>query len=780
MSIAHRASPAKRVAVLSAFLAATFFATDGGAARAAGSGAKPGAGLAQVVPADTIALFSLPDLPATTQDLRSLPIGKIAAEPSVREFLSGPLQMLSETMRAQAARAEQASGMPWVKLYESLGKVRSLEVALTRLAVPETSESVARMLVGEFGLALRVDAGEAWPAVRAVLEKGLEMGEDLAVVRESGSAGDAFVRVTHEEPPITASLFWKEEGTEIYFALASTPTGLVDDLWKRVVRDGDAPSLATDPEYLACARRCGADEGAEVRGFVRFQPLFDYCLSALGIAAREAEDLPPFLHPGPVNGILQVLGLRGMRAIAFASTASGEHSVNEVYVHAPAPRRGLLGMGDGAPVDRALLRHVPADATAFSVGRVGLANLWDTLEEALPSLGGDVEAKVREALDLFEAENGVEVREDLLASLGDAYVAYSLPTKGIMTVPEQAILVRLVDAERFERAANAFADALAGMTDVLKLKEREYEGTNIRSFSITRIPGGKDIGGQPNPLSGMTPFLSLLSPSYAVVKQKDDSGKVVGGTLLVSMNSTSLRRSIRRLGGEPAGGAESIEGYQRFAAQVPEKVSALSYSDDRSEIGVVYAMVTSFVPMVAASVGPNLPFDLNALPPADAITRHLFGEVSYTVADGEGIYSRSFSPWGVDTMALLTGGIAGGAAALLAARFEEVSRPVTYPVSPHKTEDPTQIARRDLRDLKAGIGVYRLEHGSYPPSLEVLLEKTPEYPDGLLLDRAEVPADPWGNAYVYEVLEKGAAYRLRSVGKNGKDESGEGDDVVER
>lgn len=761
-----------------ALLAGLAFLVGDSPAQAAPAGANSTEGLARHLPADTIALLSVPDLGRTLNDVRSLPIGKIAAEPSVRDFVEEPLGKLSAAIREQLAEAESGTGMPWIQVYESLGRVRSFEVALTRLGIREAGEDVE----GEFGVAARLDTGEAWPAFRAFLEKGLEKAreEGLSVSRESAAGGGSFVRVVREEEGGAGSVLWREEGTEVYVVLASSSTGLVDDLWSRVSRAQSAPSLAADSEFLACTRRCGAGGGAEMRFFLRVAPLLDAIVSGLRIAEEEEEDLPAFLHPQPVDRVLQVLGLRGLRACAFATTAAGDHSVNESYVLAPVPRRGLLGTCDGAPVDRALLRRVPAEATSFSVGRAGLANLWDTFEEALSAIGGEVEKDVRAALDRFEKENGLEVREDLLASLGEEYVSYSLPTKGLMSVPEEAVLVRLVDPDRFERAANALTDALVEMTDVVKLKEKEYEGTNLRSFSITKIPGGESFGGDPNPLAGIQPLLALISPAYAVVKEKDESGAVAGGTFVLSMSATGLRRAIHRLGSEPGEGAIAIEGYGRFASQVPEKVSALSYADHRSEIGAVYAMVTSFVPMIVSAAGKDLPFDLNSLPPGDAITSHLFGSVSYTVADDEGIYSRSFSPFGVDTAGFLAGGIACGAAALVAMRYEAASPPVTYPVPSGQAEDPEEAARRDLRDLKAGIGVYKLERGAYPPSLEALLEKTPDYPDGLLGGRTVVPKDPWGHAYVYEILSSGASYRLRSAGRNGKDEAGEGDDVVGR
>jgi hypothetical protein len=45
-----------------------------------------------------------------------------------------------------------------------------------------------------------------------------------------------------------------------------------------------------------------------------------------------------------------------------------------------------------------------------------------------------------------------------------------------------------------------------------------------------------------------------------------------------------------------------------------------------------------------------------------------------------------------------------------------------------------------------------------------------------------VPVDGWGNLYIYQLLSADSRppYQIYSTGKNGTDESGDGDDVVSR
>jgi general secretion pathway protein G len=88
-------------------------------------------------------------------------------------------------------------------------------------------------------------------------------------------------------------------------------------------------------------------------------------------------------------------------------------------------------------------------------------------------------------------------------------------------------------------------------------------------------------------------------------------------------------------------------------------------------------------------------------------------------------------------------------------------------------------ARADLASVVQALDLYRLDNGVYPTTdqgLEALVERPAAppppkawRPEGYL-DR--VPADPWGNAYVY-VLAGPQRFTLKSLGSDGV-EGGEG------
>lgn len=84
----------------------------------------------------------------------------------------------------------------------------------------------------------------------------------------------------------------------------------------------------------------------------------------------------------------------------------------------------------------------------------------------------------------------------------------------------------------------------------------------------------------------------------------------------------------------------------------------------------------------------------------------------------------------------------------------------------------------DMKAVEQALNLYRLDTGGYPTTTQGLdaLVHRPESapvpktwnPNGYL---ERVPADPWGNTYVY--LSDGARYTLRSLGADGA-EGGDG------
>lgn len=84
-------------------------------------------------------------------------------------------------------------------------------------------------------------------------------------------------------------------------------------------------------------------------------------------------------------------------------------------------------------------------------------------------------------------------------------------------------------------------------------------------------------------------------------------------------------------------------------------------------------------------------------------------------------------------------------------------------------------AMSQISALEAALDAHRLDVGSYPDSLEGLIENIDDRAawNGPYL-RRDVPLDPWGNNYVYE--SRGGDFSLISYGPDGE-EGGSDDDA---
>jgi general secretion pathway protein G len=93
-----------------------------------------------------------------------------------------------------------------------------------------------------------------------------------------------------------------------------------------------------------------------------------------------------------------------------------------------------------------------------------------------------------------------------------------------------------------------------------------------------------------------------------------------------------------------------------------------------------------------------------------------------------------------------------------------------------RTEQAKRAAA--MADIEANISsaldLYEIDHGSYPDNLDVLLEKK-EWKGPYLKKKA---IDPWGHPYKYVSPGAHGDYDLYSFGKDGVDNNGEGDDII--
>ena len=92
----------------------------------------------------------------------------------------------------------------------------------------------------------------------------------------------------------------------------------------------------------------------------------------------------------------------------------------------------------------------------------------------------------------------------------------------------------------------------------------------------------------------------------------------------------------------------------------------------------------------------------------------------------------------------------------------------------------TDTATLQIAEFGAGLDLFHLEVGRYPTTEEGLLSLSEEPAgvanwNGPYLKKNDIPADPWGNAYLYNAPGEHRDYDLYSLGRDHAD-GGEGED----
>jgi hypothetical protein len=261
------------------------------------------------------------------------------------------------------------------------------------------------------------------------------------------------------------------------------------------------------------------------------------------------------------------------------------------------------------------------------------------------------------------------------------------------------------------------------------------------------------------------------------------------------LTSTRAKKEIKRLQdlaapADPSAAAPAETGDEPAPqaihvarALAPADATAVGYMDWAQLFAGGYEGGKAMLALMGGRL--ELPFDPTLLPEAELFTQFYEPSFYWTRVGQDGVYSRGESSIGPEA-ALGILGAAGLASFIvkdaIGPKPPQASSPpkaVEAPLEPAVLEPEAQLeaTRKTLRFLATRLAVYKLEAKRYPARLEDLLLPTASFPRGFL-DGRELPRDSWKNAFSYSATADGSDYRLWSMGPDGVDQSGEGDDLV--
>ena len=414
------------------------------------------------------------------------------------------------------------------------------------------------------------------------------------------------------------------------------------------------------------------------------------------------------------------------------------------------------------PLDQAWVADLPSDAMLTYASRIdmpGLVEQFQTEIEALPVLLGQ-----GTGFDSGELAEMTGLMSDLLSGLGPRFRLSVQPIVG-PALPATLCWVDCSDPEgfrtRFEQIGNKLGEMLPGVsvrTRDYRVKNKETGERTSFQYTTLNIPTDQLPG-----------LLSLIVPKLSFTAFENE--------LLFSLSNTVLKSELKRLyrGPKPEPrnlfadhGIRMAENSQSlFVFNWPEMLSKL--------LGVAK--------LLGGAVASNIGFDMANLPSYEVPGRYLKATVHQHRVTDQGVIREHVSSFGpLSWLGILGGALYLGVGQMIPAQ--------AMPVTPQRNvrakegsaqreqEADSQVESTEsaLKDLKSAIAIFEIDRGEVPDGLLGLVETNERYPKGYLSE-PELPRDGWGRTFLYKKLGP-KSYRLWSFGANGKNENGEGDDVL--
>ncbi|MCH5375004.1 MAG: DUF1559 domain-containing protein, partial [Planctomycetes bacterium] len=454
---------------------------------------------------------------------------------------------------------------------------------------------------------LRMDDDAA--EIKSILDKLAQSAPDGQVTSVQ-LGGRTFSRIVLDEdaPPIT----WGLAGTYLVVGLGD---GSLEKLMQRA--GGQPPDWLRDVRTKLAVPRVSSTIYVDVKRLVQ-------------IAVQQSET--------PEAGrVLSVLGLDKVQSYSMVSGMDDTGCVSRVMLSIEGAGSGLLSWIDAKPLRGEDLAVIGQDAPAAVVFRLDSSRLLDLWLDLAGKIEPRAAEEMNQGLAEFERQLGINLREDVLKSLGDTWRIFAQPGPAAL-INGWTVAIGVSDRKRLEpvldklvkMATSSLQQAGPGAPSI---QSSTVDGHNVYTLAFNQ------------PAVPFSPSWCLTDDNFFITATPQHMKPVLAGG-----SGTSL-------------------------AQRPE-LQAL-FSANATTLGMVYLdtqeIAQTLVPMLPGMIqamgpmGPSL--DTTNLPSADVVTRHLQPTLAAVrrTSDGVELVCRQTLP-GANLGAAAPVGVAMALPAISAAR----------------------------------------------------------------------------------------------------------------
>ena len=403
---------------------------------------------------------------------------------------------------------------------------------------------------------------------------------------------------------------------------------------------GAAPGLAELPAYEA--NHAAMFRDALVFGWIHFKPIMTV------ISKKAAEASAKGGAPNPIGAnpdkIIEVLGLAGIKTLAFNLNQSSDGLFLNMFLGAPEPRRGLLKLLAVEAKEASPPPFVSAEVTKFNRWRLDDQKTWATLEAMVKEISPQLNTVVQMTLDAAgkDKDPNFDVRKNLIGNLGNDIITFEKPPRGAnLAAIESAPALTLIGSPKAESLAVAIkgiASLLPG--DSAEPKEREFLGRKIYSLKLPATPSPDGLKMVEKTLSfAASGGYVALSTDVALLEEflrnSESSGKKLAET-------AGLSEAAQKVGGLNTGWF----GYENQGETLRVLLETLKQDPNALERLFAPFSAISLTGATGGGVGKSAKdwFDVSLLPSFDKLAKYFHFTVLAVNANADGYYFKTFSP----------------------------------------------------------------------------------------------------------------------------------------
>ncbi|MHC4549639.1 MAG: hypothetical protein ACYTEZ_12780 [Planctomycetota bacterium] len=581
---------------------------------------KPPSDLASLLPAETLLMVETDDLGGFDRWSQETALGRLWSEPEVQHFVKRLMKSLDPLLD----RASGPLGVIGLQRQDLEGiRIRRAGFAVVD-AYFETRFELDLVLALEF----RQGAEKAAKIVRALRQ-----------------AAETFLGVGFQEIQLREQPVWQGQfaGREAFVwmqgprLLVTTTRGRMEQLL-HALDAGHPRPLRDAPRFAKVRTRMGADRHV-CFGYADVPRIY---ARATGAAAQflRGDEL------AQVHTLWNTLGLDALEGVGVADIPSGTGFRTELALTLKE-RRGVFALFPQGKPSHRFARHAPANALLYWAERVDLEVFWDGVLRLAEGFGA--RGKVEAATAQLNERLGIDLRRDLAAALGTDWAGYlGAPPEGGL-IPDYAIFVTVRDRPRLEQALDTLVARLQPLAAEhgvsVRPGEAHFRGVRIRFAELSER-------GDPIP----------VAPSWAFV---DDF-------CVLALYPQTVKHALLE--------KRSMQGNEEFRAlqrRVPDSAMSVSYLDTKGLVAWLYNTGVPLLQLLQGALNQELqPYgvrlNLQDLPPAEVVTRHLGGAVFYTAVEEDCIRIGCVSPFGAPIVVVPV--MAVGVAATLVEKGEREAR----------------------------------------------------------------------------------------------------------